>query len=157
VSVAAKILRTYRAPDAVIHEWLALPRHEGRALAMLMAGCAIVAISTLPHLLAQPGEAPTEARISAVLFAWLAVAPLAFYVIAFALCLVGRAFRLTADGYATRLALFWSVLAATPLWLLNGVGMSVPQENVTFICGFIALAGFLILTGAHLRAANRAI
>ena len=52
--------------------------------------------------------------------AWLMIAPLAFYVLAWLAQIVLRAFGLRSDGYGARLALFWSLLAATPLALLLG-------------------------------------
>ncbi|MEO8531494.1 MAG: YIP1 family protein [Deltaproteobacteria bacterium] len=149
------ILRTYRAPGSVMDALLDQPRFEGRGLAMLMGGCAMIAISTLPHLLAQTSAVPNEARVSATLFAWLAIAPLAFYAIALVLDLLRRLIRLPSDGYTTRIALFWSVLAATPLWLLNGIGLTIPNETIKLVFGLIALIGFLFLVSAHLRAAYR--
>ena len=145
MSIAALIAKTYVAPRAVIAKWLAAPRHEGRLLAMLIAACAVICLSVLPFLLAQPGEAPPQARVGAAIFAWLAVAPLAFYGIAGVIQGAQHLVGITRDGYHVRLALFWSLLAAAPLWLLNGAGMAMPSASIRQATGAVALAGVLAL------------
>lgn len=149
------VMRSYRAPGAVIDEWLSRPRHEGRLLAMLMAGCVMIGLSTLPHLLAQPGDVPRDARIAAVMFAWLAIAPLAFYGIALLIDGIRRVFGRGSNGYETRLALFWTMLAATPFWLLNGIGLTIPEPAIRSALGLAAFCGALILGVMNLRAAYR--
>jgi hypothetical protein len=145
MSIATLILRTYVAPREVIDHWLAAPRHEGRALAMLLGGCTVVCVSVLPFLLDQPGEAPPEARVGAALFAWLAIAPLAFYgfagLIQGVLVLLGSG----RDGYHIRVALFWAMLAAAPLWLLNGAGLVMPVPGLRLLAGALSSFGFLFL------------
>jgi hypothetical protein len=145
MSIAGMILRTYVAPRAVITEWLAAPRHEGRALAMLIGACAAICLSVLPFLLAQPGDAPPQARVGAAIFAWLAVAPLAFYGIAGVIQGTLHVLGIIRDGYHVRLALFWALLAAAPLWLLNGAGMVMPVPAVQTTMGAIAAFGVLCL------------
>jgi hypothetical protein len=148
MSIAALIARTYVAPRAVIGHWLTHPRHEGRSLAMLMGGCAVICLSVLPYAMRLPGEAPPEARVAAAVFAWMAVAPLGFFVIAGLLQLLWTLVGRRRDGHDVRLALFWSVLAAAPLWLLNGAGLVLPMTGAEAILGAVALIGFLVLVGA---------
>ena len=151
------ILRNYRDPAGVVSHWLGAPMHEGRSLALLMAGCALICVSVVPNVVVNGTAGPTEARIGAAIFAWLFIAPLAFYLIAIVVQLIRRALGRPGSGYETRLVLFWTVLAAAPLWLLNGAGMVMPIRAVTLTFGFIAFTGFFLLAIQNFRAMTRAL
>ena len=50
MSVTADITATYRGPGRVMAKLLAMGQREDRALALLMAGCAVVFIAQMPRL-----------------------------------------------------------------------------------------------------------
>lgn len=123
MAVTTDIVRTWRGPQALYRDLLARPRHEGRVLSYLVVACLIFVISRLPVLArdAQLGGTSFELGVTYTIFAWLAIAPLLFYLIAMGihglLALLGRA----PGGYEVRLTFFWALLAASPLALLWGL------------------------------------
>ena len=155
MSVAAQISRNYRDPGGVVAYWVSQPYHEGRSLMMLMAGCAFLCVSVIPNVVLLQDGGPTEARVSAAIFAWLFVAPLALYLLAGLIYLGLRLSRARPSAYATRLVLFWSILAAAPLWLLNGAGLVIPMRAVSLTIGFVAFTGFLLLIILNFKALLR--
>nr|WP_207186613.1 YIP1 family protein [Rhodobaculum claviforme] len=136
---------------------LAGGKREDQALMFLMGACFIIFIAQWPRLtrLSQEGaEAPLQAMLGGAMFAWLFIAPLLFYGIAALLRLLFVALRRPIGWYEARLALFWSLLAASPLWLLNGLlnGL-VGQGLVTVVIGFAILAAFFWLLAMMLATA----
>ena len=87
---------------------------------------------------------------------WLFIAPLALYAIAALSHLIARALGGQGSWYSARLALFWSLLAASPLWLLNGLvaGFIGPGLQLG-LTSAIALAVFLIFWGLSLIEAEK--
>lgn len=133
------IAATYRAPGRVVGRLLAAPENEGRALALLMGGCGLVFISQWPVLARQAHlqEQDLQMLLGGSLLAWVFIAPLAFYVLAYAAHLVARVLGGKGTAYAARVALFWAFLSASPLILLNGL-----------VAGFIGPGIQLTLVGA---------
>lgn len=157
MSVTANILRSWREPRAVMRGLLAGGRREDRALMFLMGACFVIFLAQWPRLtrMAQEGaEAPLQAMLGGALFAWLFIAPLLFYGIAALLRMLFVALRRPIGWYEARLALFWSLLAASPLWLLNGLMNGVVGQGlVTVIVGFAILAAFFWLLAMMLATA----
>lgn len=121
--VTADIVASYRGPARVMRRLLAMGRREERALAILMAGCVLVFIAQMPRLARQAhltGE-DLNMLMGASLLAWLVIAPLAFYVLAALSQVLARVLGGRGDWYGARLALFWSLLASSPLMLLHGL------------------------------------
>ncbi|PIE09265.1 MAG: hypothetical protein CSA72_13475 [Rhodobacterales bacterium] len=130
MSVSRDIARMWRAPREVVRRHLDAPRREGRALSYLVLGCLLVFVSYGPALARAvdeglPGAGGETATlfeaVTYALFSWLILWPLLFYGIA---ALVHLALKLTGaahDAYATRVALFWGFLAASPAALLYGL------------------------------------
>lgn len=121
--VVRDIAATYRKPRRVMRRLLDMGPREDRALAILMAGCLIMFIAQWPRLSAEAhrtGEA-LNPLLGASLMAWLFIAPLVFYLLAFVSRLPAWLFVGRISGYAARVALFWAFLAATPLILLHGL------------------------------------
>ena len=129
MSVSREIVRSYRAPRNVMRRLLdALAgddRPEARVLIYLLAGCFIVFVSQLPSAIEGgpqwPAEAPRQMRVSNTFFAWAFVAPLMFYLLAGLAHAVARLFRARGSFLGSRAALFWTVLAVSPLMLLRGM------------------------------------
>ncbi|MEM7597471.1 MAG: YIP1 family protein [Pseudomonadota bacterium] len=135
--VTTDIVASYRGPRRVMRRLLALGEHEGRALATLMAGCAITFIGQWPRLARQAHleEVELQPLLGGALMGWIFIAPLAFYLLAFLAYLVSRAFGATGTAYDSRFAMFWSYLAASPFILLHGLvaGFVGPGPGLTAV------------------------
>ena len=159
MSVSADIVATYRGPGRVMRRLLAMGQREDRALAILMAGCALVFIAQMPRLAREAHLTGQELNmlLGGALLGWLIIAPLAFYGFAalshlFAKLLGGRG-----DWFGARLALFWSLLASGPLLLLNGLvaGFIGPGAALNAV-GFVWLIVFIWFWVTGLWQAERA-
>lgn len=135
--VTTDIAATYRRPRAVMRRLLARPGHEGRALAILMAGCVVVFIGQWPRLAREAHLSGQELNmlLGGALLPLVFMLPLFFYTIAFFSYLVQRILGGKGEGYSVRLALFWAFLASSPLSLLRGL-----------VAGFIGPGTELFLT-----------
>lgn len=159
MSVSSDIVRTYRSPRKVVRAKLAGGVREERALATLMGACGLIFVSQWPLLSRQAylePSVPFDARLGAALLAWLFIAPLAAYVMAAASHVLARLLGGSGSWFGARLALFWALLAASPLWLLNGLvaGFLGPGPALSFV-GLVAIGVFLVFWGAGLWEAER--
>jgi hypothetical protein len=104
-----------------------------------MGACLLVFVSQWPVLSRQAyldPSVPLDARMGGALMAWLFIVPLAAYVMAAASHLLAKVGGGRGTWFGARLALFWALLAASPLWLLNGL-----------VAGFIGPGPALNLVG----------
>jgi len=157
--VSTDIARTYRSPRKVLRGKLGAGVREDRALASLMAACFLIFVAQWPVLSRQAfldPSVPLEARLGGALLAWLFIAPIAAYVIAAASHILARLAGGSGTWFGARLALFWALLAASPLWLLNGLvaGFVGPGPALSFV-GLVAMGVFLVFWGAGLWEAER--
>lgn len=136
--VTTDIVASYRGPRTVFRRLLAMGENEGRALAILMAGCAVFFIAEWPRLAREAHLAGKDLNpiLGGSLMAWLFIAPLAFYTLALISQMVLRVFGGRPGGFAARMALFWAFLAASPLKLLHGL-----------IAGFVGPGAGLVAVG----------
>ena len=110
-------------------------------------------LSRLAH---EDPSIPLDARLAGALFGWLFVVPLAFYAIAAASHMIARLFGGRASWYEARMALFWALLAASPLWLLTGLVAGFIGQGPAFtLTGSIAGLAFLGIWGAGLFEVER--
>ncbi|MDJ0821268.1 MAG: YIP1 family protein [Paracoccaceae bacterium] len=137
--VTRDIVATYRGPGKVMRRLLDLGPREDRALAFVMGACILIFVSQWPVLSRQAHllEQDLNQLLGASLMAWVFVAPLILYLLALATHRLARAVGGQGTGYGARLALFWSLLASSPLILLNGL-----------VGGFIGPGPALQLVGA---------
>ncbi|WP_425039326.1 YIP1 family protein [Primorskyibacter sp. S187A] len=140
MGVLNDIAATYRGPRRVLRRLLSAGQREDRALAILMGACTLMFLSQWPPLARQAHLENTELQpmIGGALMAWLFVAPLLLYVIAALSRLVAKLFRGQGDHFGARIALFWALLATSPLALLNGlvggyIGPGVELQLVGFV------------------------
>ena len=164
MSASGDILRTYRAPRAVMRRLLeALERDdrpEARLLVYLLAGCFLIFVGQVPGLMALPlagaDAPPREALLGITFFGWLFVWPLIFYVLAALSHLAMRAFGAGGSYRASRAALFWTVLAASPLMLLRGAVQATfgAGAALTAVDLLVALAFFALWSLSLLEAAR---
>lgn len=123
MAVTRNITATYRNPGKTLRGLLALGQREDRALAYLMAGCLVVFVAQLPRLAREAHLTGAELNmlLGASLMAWVFIAPLLLYCIAGLSHLVAKIFKGRGSHYGARLALFWALLASSPLMLLWGL------------------------------------
>ncbi len=98
---------------------------EERALAYVMIACFVFFVASLPALARQnhldPNEGGFAALAGGALLGATIMAPLMFYGIAAVSRLVAMVFSGNGTWLRSRLALFWSLLAITPMMLLRGL------------------------------------
>ena len=147
MGVAADIVRSLRhGPRTVVREQLAQGINEPRALAFLMLGCALVFVAQWPRLMREAqltGEDFTR-LVTYELLGWLTIWPLLFYGLAGLTYAVSRARGGQGTPFGTRLATFWSWLAASPLALLTGLFAGFTGGSVlTNLAGVLWIAVFV--------------
>lgn len=158
MSVAQDIAATYRGPGRVMRRLLEMGQREDRALVILMVACTMFFVAGLPgqareaHL---SGE-DLDMMMGGALLGWLIIAPLCFYLLAGLSHVVARALGGQGGWYGARLALFWALLAASPVLLLHGlVSGFIGQGPVRDGVGLLWLAVFLWFWLTGLRQAER--
>jgi hypothetical protein len=162
VSIVLDIVRTYRAPRDILARQIGSHVREDRALAVLMGACILIFVAQWPRLAREAhvdDSIGLDALLAGALFAWLFLAPLMFYLLSLLVHGALRLFRRPAEGYAVRMALFWGLLAAAPLFLFTGLtaGFVGPGPALNLVGGlaFGALVVFWV-SGISLVAARRA-
>ncbi|MDE0983147.1 MAG: hypothetical protein OSA52_00630 [Yoonia sp.] len=164
MAVTTDIMRTWRGPRAVMRDLLDQGQREDRALAYLMAACIVIFIAQWPRLSrlaagfdGTGAEAPELSRLIAYEFlGWLMVWPLMFYVIAAVAHVAAKVFGGQGDWYSARLALFWALLATTPMALLYGLmaGFLGPVTGANLV-GALWLLSFIVIWFSCQREAGR--
>lgn len=154
MTVTADILATWRSPRAVLRGKLAAGPREDRALATLIGACLLIFVGELPGLARAAHldpSVPLDARIGGALLATLFLLPLIFYAIAGISHLVLRLFGRAGSAYGARVALFWALLAAGPLMLVQGLvaGLAGPGW-IASLTGFGVLVAFVAIWRAGL-------
>ncbi|MGH1579252.1 YIP1 family protein [Planktotalea sp.] len=144
--VSSDIVATYKGPRRAYARILGMGQREDRALMILMAGCLIAFVARWPALARQAHMTGDDLNmlLGGALMALLFVAPLALYAIAALSHIVAKALRGQGDWYGARIALFWALLASSPLMLLNGLieGMIGPGAGLQMV-GFLWFAVFI--------------
>lgn len=158
MAISTDITATYRGPGKVIARLLAPGPREDRALAYLMAFCAIMFIAQLPRLAREAHLSGQDLNMlmGGALLGWIFLAPLMLYTLAFGSHLIARLFGGQGTSYGARLALFWALLASTPVLLLHGLvaGFIGPGPALTG-AGALWLAIFAWFWLSCLRVAER--
>jgi len=154
VSISTDIARTYVRPREVIRSRLAAGQREDRALAVLMGACVLIFVAQWPRLARQAhfdDAISLQALMAGALMGWLFIAPLLLYTLAALTHLVARLFGGQGTWFRARMALFWALLAASPLWLFHGLvaGLVGPGVALTGV-GVLALGAFVVFWGVGL-------
>ncbi|MDA7963223.1 YIP1 family protein [Ruegeria sp.] len=137
--VTADIVATYRGPGRVVRRLLDMGQREDRSLALVMSFCVIAFIARLPALSrkAHLEGLDLSMQMGGALLGTVIILPLLFYCLGWLSHLAAKLFGGAGTAYGARLALFWALLASTPLVLLNGL-----------VAGFIGPGPALNLVGA---------
>ena len=148
------IWRSYRSPRQVVRGHLARTRAEPRLFTLLFSALFVVFVAQWPRLARQQFENPDLPMPGLLLGTAMALAALVPFVYLLA-WLVTQALRLIGgrgDGYGGRLALFWALLAVSPLMLLHGLvqGMIGPGLQANVIGGIVFFV-FALFWGAGLK------
>lgn len=138
MSVTRDMVASYRGPQKVVARLLAMGEREDRAFAILMAACAVTFIGQWPRLSREAFLTGQELNrlLAGTLMAWLFIAPLLAYVIAYLSHMILRVVGRRQSPFGARISLFWAMLAASPLILLHGL-----------VAGFIGEGSALSLVG----------
>lgn len=166
MSVTTDIVRTWRRPRTVIRDLLGQGRREDRAIVFLMISCFLIFVAQWPRLRRvsegyEPSPWPEDMNFEGMMtytfFAAVIVLPLVMYGVAALSHLVAKLFGGKGSFYTARLALFWTLLAMSPLILFYGLvrGLIGPGDQATLVGGVGGLA-FVIIWLACLREAERA-
>ena len=146
--ISRDIARSYIRPRQVMAERLAAGPREDRALAYLMGACVLIFVAQWPRLSREAFVDPSvelNALMAGALFGWVLVAPLFFYCLALVVHWILRLLGRGSTGYKSRIALFWALLAAAPMWLLSGLlnGFAADSPGTSLI-GIVALGAFVV-------------
>ena len=141
MSVTRDILATYKGPGQVVSRRLAMGIREDRGLAVLMAACVTIFIAQWPRLAREAHLSGQELNmmLGGSLLVWVFIMPLAFYVLAILVQTVLRLIGRQVDGFSSRFALFWALLAIAPISLFRGlvggfIGPGVVYDSIGLIC-----------------------
>ncbi|HKK97865.1 MAG TPA: YIP1 family protein [Marivita sp.] len=140
------ISATYRGPGKVVRRLVSGAPREDRALAILMGACVILFIARWPALARQAHLEGQELNmlLGGTLMATIFFAPLLFYALSLVAHGIARLLRGQGPSYYARVSLFWSLLASSPLVLLNGLvaGFIGPGLELTLV-GVLWFAVFM--------------
>jgi hypothetical protein len=150
MSLTTNILRSYRAPGAVVRDLIGQGLREPQVLFFGTLACGLIFVAQWPGLqraAALDPSATFEQRMGAVLFATMFLLPLVLYGLAGLLQLGMRIAGAKVPGLWVRAAFFWALLAVTPLMLAQAA-LSLAHIGAGRAFGLVVLALFLyILTG----------
>ncbi|MCV2890121.1 YIP1 family protein [Ruegeria aquimaris] len=156
--VTADIVATYRGPRRVMRRLLDMGPREDRALALVMAFCVIAFVAQMPALArrAHLEQLELDMLMGGALLGSVIILPLVLYTLALLSHWVARVLGGRGTAYAARLALFWSLLASTPLLLLNGLvaGFIGPGPALSIV-GLLWMVVFLWFWLSNLYQAER--
>lgn len=159
MAVTTDILRTWRAPGAVIRDRLAGGPREDRALATLFGACFLLFVAQWPALSRQSyfdPSVPLDARIGGALMGAMFLLPLIAYALAGVARLVANALGGRGTGFGARMALFWAMLAVSPIVLFHGLLRGFLGDGLqTTAVGLLVLVSFLYLWLAMMIEAER--
>lgn len=157
MAITTDIVESYRRPRVVLRRRMGDAENEGGALALLILACLLIFVSQLPGLARAAHfapEIPLEARMGGALLATLFLLPPLAYGLAALSHVVLRAMGGRGSGYGARIALFWSLLAVSPLMLLQGLvrGFIGPGPALTAMGVLVGVAFLALWINALLEA-----
>lgn len=160
MSMTRRILTSWRRPRDVMRGLLAAGQREDRAFATLFFACVIIFVAQLPSLAREAHfdpSVPLDARLGGALMGVMFMLPLIAYALAGITHVVAKLMGGKGSFYTARMALFWALLAVSPLMLLQGLvaGFIGNGLQASLTGGLVAL-GFLWQWGNALAVAESA-
>lgn len=129
---------------------------DSALLAVLMAAMLVLWIAQLPaHSRAAQLDPsiPLEARLGGAFLAVMFLMPVLCYLVASVVSILSKLTALRVSPLASRLALFWALLAVAPAMLFLGlVAGMIGQGAALEICQVLTGVAFLAIWGSGLRA-----
>ena len=121
--VTRDIVATYRGPRRVVRRLLDIGQREDRALVILVVACGVIFIAQWPRLAREAHLTGQELNpmLGGTLLAWVFIAPLILYTLALISHGIARVLGAKGTAYGARVALFWALLATSPIMLLHGL------------------------------------
>ena len=159
MALASDIAASYRRPGPVVRRRLGEPaRAEGRALVTCMLACFLIFVAQWPRLSREAflTDQDVQPMIGGALFSWIFIMPLVLYALAGLSHLVASRLGGRGTYVEARMALFWALLCAAPIWLLWGLmaGFKGPGPALDLV-GIVALLAFVLIWAASLYAVER--
>ena len=157
MALVPDIAATYRRPVAVQERQIASGR-EDLALVYLVLACGLIFVGQWPRLAreAHLTGAELEPMIGGALMAWVFLMPVVLYALGWLVALGFRAARRPVGAFGSRMALFWALVAALPLWLLHALTAAMVGPGPALgIVGALAFGAFAAFWIAGLVAARR--
>lgn len=155
MSMTANILRSYRAPRAVLRGLIEQGLREPQVLFFGTLACALIFVAQWPALSRAATLDPSvtfEQRMGGALFGTVFLLPLILYALAGVLQLVLRVFGRAVPGLWVRAAVFWAFLAITPLMLVQAVlSAAFGPMGVALVFGGVVAVIFAYILIAGLR------
>jgi hypothetical protein len=89
--------------------------------------------------------------VGGALLAWIFIMPLVFYLFAGLVFAILKLIRRSVLAYEVRMAIFWALLAATPLWMLYGMTSGFLGAGAgNSLVGGVAFLAFVMFCGLGL-------
>ncbi|WP_108816050.1 hypothetical protein [Loktanella sp. Alg231-35] len=159
--VTQDIVRTWRGPRRVMRDLLGQGKREDRAIVYLMVSCFLIFVAQWPRLRRVadgyepspwPADMNFEGMMTYTFFSAVIVLPLFMYGIAALSHQIAKVIGGKGTWYGARLALFWTLLAMSPMILFYGLvrGLIGPGTQAALVGG-IGAAAFVIIWVQSLR------
>jgi len=147
-----------------MRDLLAQGRREDRAIVYLMVSCFLIFVAQWPRLRRVaggfepspwPAEMNFEGMMTYTFFGAVIILPLFMYGVAALSHVIAKIFGGQGSWYTARLALFWTLLATSPLVLFYGLvrGLIGPGSQAVLV-GAIGAVVFLLIWVQSLREAE---
>ncbi|WP_134679932.1 hypothetical protein [Paracoccus ravus] len=155
--ILPRIIESWWAPGRVVHALRGLP--DRALIAILMAAMLVFWIAQAPQHARDAQldpSVPLQARMGGALLAVMFMLPLLAYGLAALVSLFSRLTPRPVSGHASRVALFWALLAVSPAMLLAGLTAGLVGPGAALgVTRAVAGLGFLVIWGAGLGALTR--
>lgn len=146
MAVTTDIVESWRNPRSVVRRHLRRGRSEPFAFSLLFVFLLITFIAQFPRVArvsAMDPTIPISPQMLGVGLGLLATIPF-LYALAALSSLGMRSLGAIVSGYGARIALFWSLVATSPLVLLVGlVAGMIGGGNQLILCGVLTFAAFV--------------
>lgn len=160
MSLTGAIFASYRSPGRMVSRLLKMGRREDRALTILVVACLLLFTAQAPWQARQAvidHAVPLSARLYWSGLFLLFILPIFAYAIAAASHIAARLLGGQGSWYGARLALFWAMLAISPLALLIGLSQGMAPGPGADALGVVGMVVFLWLWLAGLRQAEKEV